>query len=537
MYKLLLVDDFYIEREFVKEVIIKSNLEVSIIGECENGKEALQYIQDHKPDFVLTDIEMPLMNGLELGKILSNQYDDIKIILMSNYNKFDYAKRAIDIDAYAYILKPVEEQEVLQVIRKVIDEKKCEQEKHKQEIELLELVRLSKPFLTDKFKKDLFYGKYHNKRQMLERMEYFELTIYKRCYLILAVEFDDYDNVVSQKDFEQQEILCMHLQQSINHIISNQSGIIDVRMDRNFALLLSSDNENEVNILEEAYSIGDRIIETLSKNSIGISIGISEVTCDFEQIGETFQHALDALKYKFNLGTKQIINYEDIKNIKKIESLELTDIQTKINEILLSGNEGLASQFVIKLFEGFEASASKRVVRNTCFMIIMCIQNAINEFSITFEDIFGKEELIWEKLMKFETIYDVKMWLRNVICFTINYINNKKERRGHQLTDEIACYIEEHYREPITVNSIAQALFYNANYLNNYYKAETDTTILDYLTQVRMNKAKKLITHKDNYRIQDISLMVGYKNEAYFRTLFKRWTGLSPKEYKLTASK
>jgi len=91
MYKLLLVDDFYIEREFVKEVIIKSNLEVSIIGECENGKEALQYIQDHKPDFVLTDIEMPLMNGLELGKILSNQYDDIKIILMSNYNKFDYA--------------------------------------------------------------------------------------------------------------------------------------------------------------------------------------------------------------------------------------------------------------------------------------------------------------------------------------------------------------------------------------------------------------------------------------------------------------
>jgi len=533
MFKLLLVDDFFIERENAKDIIQESNLDIEVIGECSNGLEALDFLEKQVPDFMLVDVEMPFMNGLELAEKVREKYPQIKILFFSFYNKFEYAQKAIDLEAHAYILKPIVKEEMIDSLQKIINEKKMELAKQEEDRQLREMLEKSRPLLVDKFKRDLFLGIYKDEDEILERISYFNLPVGKGMYLVCAVEIDDYSTTVGLMSFEQREFFSIQVSKIIDEEILKFENCVWTKTDDSHWGILLSSTSGSVNSMQEfAYDLAGNCISRLNEKDISVSVGTSPVFGSIAGTYKAYEQAMCALQYKFNLGKGQIINFEDIQDNSGEYRIELDKIQEKIRDILLSKKKHEGEYFVEQIFSRFEKNVDKVVIKNLCFSLIICIQIALNDWNMNLDEIFGSEQLVWEKLLKFETIIDVKRWLINIITFIIEYVDEKSAGRSKSIVQEAKEYIRHNYDKDISVQSIADELHYNANYLNNMFKEDTGETILEYITRIRVEAAKKLLVEEAHIKMYEICEKVGYKSVSYFRNIFKRYTGLTLKEYK-----
>lgn len=535
MFKLLIVDDFFIERENVKDILAESGLEIQICGECDNGAEALKVMDELRPDFVLTDVEMPFMNGLELAKEMQVSYPDITVVMFSFYDKFEYIKKALDTDAVAYILKPIVDEEMINTFEKLIEQKHSEQDRVKNEAALLELVEESKPALKHNFLKDLFEGKFRSTSKIIEKLQYYNVTYTHNTYRVVVLELDNYDEVIKDMNYGQRELLHIRVDQMIGqHGWKHLS--LWTRLDRqHWAFLTWFGRENQVDLDGDIYATCDHIYDELKVFNISTSYGISRVFEKLIDIPRAVKQGEVALANKFNYRSGQLIKYSEVHGMERDYDIDLGAIQKKVNEVLLSANEGAGLKFVRELFADMGPGVPQETVRNLCFGIITAMQVSLENQFVTFEDIFGKEELIWEKLIRFNTIYDVENWLKNMLTFSIKYINEQKKNGDYRISDEVKAYIHQNYGQSITVKTIAEAMFYNPNYLNNAFKDETGVTVLDYITKYRIEMARKLLSQETSMKVKDIAASVGYNNDAYFRSLFKRHVNMSPKDYRLAA--
>ena len=532
MFKLLIVDDFFIERENVKDIIGESGLDIQVCGECDNGLEALKVMDELKPDFVLTDVEMPFMNGLELAREMQVSYPDITVIMFSFYDKFEYVKKALDTETFAYILKPIISEELIRTFEKLIVQKRSEFDRYKKEADLMRLVEDSKPMLRNNFIKELFEGKYKLTTKIIEKFHYFHIAYAHNTYRVVVLELDNYEEVIQDMNYKQREMLHIRVDQMMGHYGEEHLSLW-TRIDRrHWAFLTWFGREDQSDLEDAIYDACDRIYESLQNINICVSYGISNIFEQMVEIPKAVKQGHMALAYKFNYKRGQIIQYDEIMGIERDYEIDLGRIQKEVKEILLSANEGAGLKFVRELFLDMGPKVPQETVRSLCFGIITAMQVSLENQFVTFNDVFGKKDIVWEKLIRFETIYDVENWLKNMLTFSIRYISEQKRSEDHKISDEVKEYIHKNYNQSITVKDIAEAMFYNPNYLNNVFKEETGTTILDYITRHRIDKAKEMLSQSDTMKVKEVAATVGYSNGAYFRSLFKRHVGMSPKDYR-----
>jgi len=249
-------------------------------------------------------------------------------------------------------------------------------------------------------------------------------------------------------------------------------------------------------------------------------------------LSDMYERAVDALEYKFRLGKGQMIRCDDIVDGPGSYSLPYNDMQNEIAAIFHARSRESVETFVEGLFGKIEAFASESETKNMCFTVVLYTQLVLNGMNVNPDSIYGHHPLLWEKLMKMETIADVKLWLKNTFFTIIDYLESSHNHQYGRIIEEAIKYIKRNFREKITVKSIADELMYSANYLNNVFKQKTGETILEHITKVRMEEAKRLIASDPSMKIYALAESIGYNDESYFRSIFKQYTGLSPKEYR-----
>ena len=279
------------------------------------------------------------------------------------------------------------------------------------------------------------------------------------------------------------------------------------------------------------YNFFEDVIEQLNEKEISTSVGVSEVMNDISRINKMYLQALKALEFKFNKGKGQIIYFDNIQDLSDELSIDLNKMQNDLRSIFNSSSEYECNLFIERIFTQLQTNANHSVVKNTCFSILICIQICISDYNLNFSDVLGQEEQIWQKLSKFETIFDVKMFIKNILILTMKYVNEISKEGAQRVIHIIREYIDKNYSKEITVKSIADELHYNSNYLNNIYKKKTGETVLEYITRARVEAAKKLMIQNSSLKIYEICQAVGYKQVPYFQSIFKRYTGLGVKEY------
>lgn len=511
MYKILIVDDERIERNGIKLLIHKNNLQLDI-SEAENGRKALEFIQNNPVDILFTDIMMPFMDGLELSEKAKNIKPDIKIIIFSAFGEFEYAKKAINVKVFNYILKPIIVSEFLDVMKSVIA--LCEKEDLEKE-ESERVIELSQ--------KGILYEK---KRILLEVINGIEIDEQYEKLQVLNIKFPYNYILMVMIDFKYKFYdIYEDFESALRNIIDYEFEYVNLNEHQSIIFI------NGTEKLQESHELkifGQMLLEGIAKTYnmavcvvIGNLIrGIGEISTEYNNIEQTLDN-----KFFFNENVVLFVNEND-----NITNLFNESIDQLINDIVKSikADDYINAEKSINLFFNSlkeKGNLSPTYVKYLCVLLIKALfekegNHKLDEFRNIVEKSFQSYDLDKLKDAVFHSITVLK---------NANKMNSEESNR--KVIVEVLSIIEKNFMNDISVEWIAEKVYLTPNYLSYLFKKETGQSLIKYLTSYRLKKAKEFLTHT-NMKIGDVCTKTGYTNTSYFSLIFKSYFGLTPAAYR-----
>lgn len=534
MIKILIVEDFLPDRENLKEIISSfKNLDISVAGECENGLQAMELIGAIRPDIVISDIEMPLMDGLELARNVRRNHPEIKIIFCSLYNEFEYARKALYLDSYGYILKPVDPSELKECICKASQKAAFPQDANEYE-KLRCVLDKSRPALVESLIKDMVFGLCKDDEDIWERIDFLGLKLEEGTFTISYIEIDDFDKITADLKIENRQIFSLKIYERIREILSaaGRDAVMSRLDDAHFAIINNYPAEAPAAEASRLFAGEcERILFEFKRTDISLSIALSDSCRNIFSLGGLFEQCKYIMKHKYILGKGTVLTSSDIPESARNQPVDFNSLQKEIRFLLNSGTHSGIEEYIATLHANIPENADGIYLRNLHFCIVICIQLVLNENNESFEALFSEEKPIWEKLIAFETIADSSNWIKDVLLFTNDYLLGKANRKNKVISGEVKQYIERNLTRSLGLVTIATDLYYSPNYLNYVFKLETGETISDYIIRRKIEKAKELLSDP-RAKAFEISQILGYSHPSYFGNVFKKYTGLTPNEYR-----
>lgn len=528
MLKVFIVDDEIIQREGLIKYVPWENYNMEIIGNASDGIEALEVISKLLPDILITDVKMPRMNGLELSRKAKEIFPDIKILIISGYKDFESARAAIEMNAYAFIIKPVImekfEQELVKIQLKFQKEKVFNEEYARIQKQLEE----SKPLLMERFIKDLLYGFLIDEETIRRRAEYLSMELLKRKYHLLLIQVDKKNNFSTTED----NILLFYLNLS-SHLISvygNSSSDILIQIKEDEYVLITFDTSlDEIQLHDLIREIRQSVHSLFDRT---VTIGISNAKSNIVQLREAYIEAEMATKQKFYLGKGKNIFFRDI-NITNNIPIVVEERYEKLISDVEVGNVDVVEETTNMVFLQLSRASGieEHYVRAFCYRIIGDIYRILYNKNEKAESIFGEEYILWNKICRYDTIPDVWQWLKNIINAVTRHIYNKHTKKNITAVDTIIEILETKFYKHITIEELSRQVFLAPNYISNIFKEKTGESVIDYLTKVRMKHARELLSNQ-SLRIFEVAEKVGFDNTSYFSAVFKNSFGLTPKKFR-----
>ena len=532
MYKVLLVDDETLIREAISENIQWEEIGFSFMGACENGKQAMEAIEKEQPDLLLTDINMPFVDGMELTKFVYENYPDTKVIIISGFDEFEYAKNAVKYQVLEYILKPItpmEFTETLLRVKKMFDERK-ESQRDMKKIRSAYVSNL--PMVQGRYLHNLLNGTV-DYAKLDEKQEELRLNLSAGCYNTALVEGDSLEPFTSQYANVKDELALFAVYNITAEIVASENcGIAFQGTDEKTAILFMGDEEESLKI--KMKQILPKIHQAMEEFlQIQVTIAVGKSVKRLEELPDSFAKTKSALEYKFMLGGNQTIEaeeYEEIRNsAKHIDIFEwasqmATTIRTnKIEEISQK-----TEQFV-------EQVKLSYVNKNRSFVYVQnLVLSVINLLELPEEledEIYSQERNFMKQIYECENLDEIELRLRGTFRYICNLMSNQRDSYGKRQAMLALDYIEKNYADSsVTLNSVCTALAMSTSYFSSVFKNYTGETFIESLTKKRMEKAKILL-EQGNLKTYEIAEAVGFSDAHYFSVAFKKTVGKTPTGY------
>lgn len=538
MYKLVVIEDEAIVRKNIIKKVEWEKYGFEVVGEGENGREALEVIENTNPNVVITDIEMPFLNGIELSSIIREKYPNIKIVFLTGFNEFKYAQKAIELDVIEYILKPVSAESMADILAK-IKNKLDEEVSQKKNIEALrEHYLRSIPVMRADFLSTLISRKQQNE-EILSKADYYNINLKGNIFAVSAISIDK--NTVDEEKFsdEDYELIRFAVLNTAEEILNKYSLGFAFSHD-NYIVLISFSLENSREVfLNKLFNALDEIRSNINDYlKFTITIGIGSICTEVSNISESFKSALSALDYRFTIGNNRLIYIEDLEpqNFNKI-IFDETKEYTLISSIKF-GDEKDIYAAIEKLFEELiDTKASFSDYQIYLLEILASIVKIAKDLSLDIQSIFGANYNLFVEMFKFDTISDVREWFEKICIKLMKGISKRRKNSGSVLVEKAKEYILQNYPDnELSLNKVSSFLHISPNYFGAIFKSETGETFGNFLLKVRMESARDLIcaAKMKNFEVAE---KVGYADEHYFSYSFKKYFKISPNEFRKSLNK
>jgi len=532
MLRVMIVDDEYYFREALKVSLRWNELGFIICGEAKNGREALEKLDELKPDIILVDINMPIMDGLDFVQEIRKAERACKIIILTGHSEFLYAKQAVQLGVYNYILKPVNEQELTDTlfkIKKNIDRErniKIEFDKLKQQ------VKESLPLLKDKFLNELIQGSLiRNENDIEKRMGYLGIRFYSEYYRVVTIEINQDDEQWNDEDMQLWKFAVSNIACEILGECFHFEMCYDDK-ERICFIICINENNQDINLLLESRL--ELILSAVSKHlNFTVTIGVGNEKKGLYEITASYKESLVALKNKLTEGKNRVITYCSVEDM-EIKVNPFTAWHR--NQLLIHLRAG-ESREVIELIDQIfteikEQNLHHEIIYVICVEMVSVCMEFIIETGLPIKEILPNNFLnIIEEIQSKGSVNEIKEWVekifRNAVETTLKYRSSK----ASVLVKDVKKYIGENYMKcGLNVEDISKNLYVNYSHLCFIFKRETGITVHDYLTEFRMKKAKELFDRRNNM-VLDVAEKVGYADANYFGKCFKKYYGLAPSKY------
>jgi two-component system response regulator YesN len=527
MLKVMIVDDEEIFREFLKILLPWEDYGFEIRGEARNGVEALELSERLSPDIAIIDINMPFMDGLELSERLKAEFPDIGIIIISGHNEFDYARRAIKLGVKDYVLKPFTKEEMLLTLLKIQSEIKAERETQL-------TLKANEVRLREAFFNLLVENGHIDEEEARLKLAEFGFPPITGRYKVACIEIDQMDEKWRKANdreiwkFAVKNVLSETIRASGNHIVFNgtEGRIICIYEEE------EAGGNFELAQVREGYEQLCLLVKKYLKFEITIGLGTIRERC--RGIRESYHEALQALRYKFIIGTDRLIAYDD--GVEGVKGFVSGFIPSETNEELLMllrlcDSDGLQEK-INAIFVGIrEERISIDYVYTICMGLISICLSCVSEKGHPIEDCFGEEFYPYSDIMQQKSIADVEHWITELYVQAVYYMGCHKKTKSRKIAEAAKQLIDEHYMDSeLRVESIARQVYINPSYLRAIFKKVHGMTVGNYITQQRMQYARSQLMI-GQYKLSDIAERAGFQDPAYFSRAFKRFYGYSPSDY------
>jgi two-component system response regulator YesN len=537
MYKILIVDDFPADRFILRELLAgMPDLNLEITAECEHGLQALDEIEHNRPDIVISDIEMPFCNGFELARNIRQLYPEIKIVFCSLYDEFEYARQALYFGGYGYILKPIDRDELAQCIHKItgkIVDETAEQNRRAESDEIRAVFNLYQPVLLENLLKELLYGiRQADTPGFSDRLAYLGYEITHGRFVVAYIEIDDFETITGRDTFENRQYLSLRISRRIQEHLRDIENTPIIRLDEaHLAVIFNHPDLESAALGKKALDVCTRILIDFQKSDTGVTISLSPACERIDEVAALFQRCLYQMKHKYILGKGKLILPDDVPARSSAPDLDLNAI---LKEVRFQLNSGTAADIIVlidNLFTNIPLDAGETYLRNLCFHLVICTQTVLNENNASFKDVFHSDVWVWQTLSDFETVADAIQWIKEVMISSNQFLVGKSLNSNSQIVERIKKYIDVNFSKSFNIEELASEFFYSANYVNRIFKQITGETVFNYASTVRIEKAKEMLLDP-RAKLSTVSETLGYSNPAYFSFIFRKATGLTPKEYR-----
>lgn len=527
--KVIIADDEAIFREYLRTAVDWESLGLLICCEARNGMEALEMAKNHMPDIALVDINMPFMDGLTLSEKLKEVSPETAIVLITGYNEFEYARRAIKLGVADYILKPFEKEELIDILKKI----KCLIHRSHEEKTTIEKTRV---LMKENLLNNLITNEYNGcEEEMRKQLRYLGIETNLTDFIVTSVEIDDlYQNC---KDMG--EILLR------KQTVRNALGEITRKGGNNLVFYgpegrILSIAEAEVDQPQENARMEDyqKLCGHIARNfGFTVTAGMGRAYKGFGGIRNSYVESLIALQNKLILGNNRVINYSKLGQ----EYSNVGFYASNINEdILIHLRMHDWDKIAEKLEEIFHYMDEKRLSIDYRYiictgMISICLSFII-ETGYEIKEIFGENFLPFSEMKSKTSIESLREWLTGLFRKTVDYCGRDRVSKSQKTVEAAIEYIHHYFgNSDLSVEYISNQLYINSSHLRAIFKRETGLTVSDYITKIRMHKAKELL-NAGNAKLSWVSERVGYEDASYFSKCFKKYFGISPSQYEYEKS-
>ena len=544
MYKLILVDDEEEVRKGILKKIDWARYGFEVAGEAENGLEALEIAEKTAPDVVITDIKMPFMDGLTLASKIRNKFPMAKIIILTGFDEFEYAQKAIRLDVVEYVLKPISSKELIDVlinIKSKIDKEIAE----KKDMEALrEYYNKSLPILREKFLSSLVSTKL-DRDEIMQKCQAYGLKLKGDQFVvsIIGIDFNtafpDFDgsNLDESKDSsaigdrELAKLAVLNICQKV--FDKYNCGAVFMNGDYIVAIFTSEALNNE-EFMAKVLSILDEIHQSIIKYyNLSITIGIGNCCSHIENTCYSYRNAVSALDYSLKVENNRIIYIEDVepRHIKQYSFDELKK-RSLITSIKVGTPEEIYKTIGDIFADVIESKGSYKSYQIFLLEILTTILEVARDLNVNMDNLFGANYNLFVELDKFKDLRKVRDWIANICIKIRGYISQERRNSSKQIVNDAVKYLKEDYSDSgITIDKVCKMLHISTTYFSTLFKKETKLTFVNYLTHIRMEAAKELL-RSTNFKTFEIAREVGYSEPNYFSYCFKKNFGISPSEYR-----
>ena len=518
MLKILIVDDMPIFLEYLRGCIEWESYGFYICGEAHDGREALECIEEMSPDIVLTDITMPYLDGLELSQKIADEYPDISVILITGNNEFEYARKAVRIGVCDFIVKPFEKEELLLSLLKL-------QDNINRALEAKNIMEEMENHKRENVLRKLIHGRHAMWETHTAQFGDNGINFTTDYFLVCTMKFDTDGNVDLEGISNWENILI----QMLNNKIEIDGHFYVFRdFENNIVILLNFDNEQEMKEYK-TYELAD--LNKVVKDSLSIdsSIGVSDFCYGLNSVKDGYIQSQQAIMSRAHDAIGKIYDYKKIGASGTHEYYSWNAID-KLNRAIENLDDEMVSSTIHEEVQNVERMQNEAMSIYIYSGLISVLLSSVINSGRSIETVFGHDFRPYEEL---RTLPNGELREKKLIEYYIKSIEFEKENKdtkSHKIVESIKQYIGEHYMEPeLCIADISKALLVNQTYLRSMFKAETNTTITEYITKYRMQLAKKMIRETDD-KFSVIAENTGFSDVGYFSKSFKKFYGITPKE-------
>ena len=537
MLKVFLVEDESIVREGLRDNIPWQQYGYEFVGEASDGEMALPLIQKTKPDVLLTDIKMPFMDGLSLSKLVHQEFPEMKIIIISGYDDFEYARGAILVGAEQYLLKPITRAALQKALAELKTKIETEREQKNYQEKFQSEAREYEQFSRTDFFVKVFEGRMPV-QDMYEEAAKLSLKINAPCYNILL--FSLQEKRTAEDRGTESEGFARKREELLHYFIRYPENLVFRWNVNTYGVLIKGSAAQMQELGERCLENVDRICHP-AEDLLDWYVALGEPVERLSLLAECYSKANHLFAYRFLRPQLHVFTVETMGRIvpEKEEGGSIRDIDPAkmeaelIRDFLLQGARDEVADFVENYLLAVGEALQSAMFRNYLTLhVYFAAVSYVESLGC------GREELL--QLLNGggltpEGQYDVDA-LPDYLCGLIERAMELRDRESDNQSKHILkkalTYIEENYsQESLSLNSVAGEVNVSANYFSAIFSRAMQVTFVEYVTGKRMDKAKRLL-RQTQMHTGEIAMEVGYKDPHYFSFVFKKTQGCTPREYR-----